>query len=96
MVYFAPTSMDVETGETSSRHIMYMELVEKYAKTPSLKYLTEMKYGFCTPWSKLIRASVLKEHNIRFDQIMVSNDIMCMTKCAFYSRKVAASGQTIY
>lgn len=96
MVYFAPTSMDVETGETSSRHVMYMELVKKYVKTSSLRHLTEMKYGFCTPWSKLIRASVLKEHNIRFDQIMVSNDIMCMTKCAFYSRKIAASDQTIY
>lgn len=96
MVYFAPTSIDVTTGEVSSRHIMYMELVEKYAKKPSLKHLTEMKYGFCTPWSKLIRASVLKENDIQFDQIMVSNDIMCMTKCAFYSSKVAATDQTIY
>ncbi|MDE5863605.1 MAG: glycosyltransferase [Lachnospiraceae bacterium] len=96
MVYFAPTSIDVGTGEVSSRHIMYMELVEQYAKSPSLKHLMEMKYGFCTPWSKLIRASVLKKNDIQFDEIMVSNDIMCMTKCAFYSRKVAATDQIIY
>lgn len=55
-----------------------------------------MKYGFCTPWSKLIRRSVFEEHNINFDEIMVSNDIMCMTKSAFYSKKVAASDETIY
>lgn len=96
MVYFAPTSMDVRTGQTSSRHVMYMELVQAYANKPSRKSLTEMKYGFCTPWSKLIRASVLAEHQIKFDAIMVSNDIMCMTKCAFYSKKVAASGKVIY
>lgn len=96
MVYFPPTSKDIRTGETSSRHVMYMELVEKYRKQPSLKNLTEMKYGFCTPWSKLIRASVMKENNIEFDQIMVSNDIMCMTKCAYYSKKVAACEDVIY
>ena len=96
MVYFPPTSMDIRTGEPSSRHVMYMELVENYIKKPNLKTLTEMKYSFCTPWSKLIRASVMKENAIQFDEVMVSNDIMCMTKCAFYSRKVAASDQTIY
>lgn len=96
MVYFPPTSMDVRTGEPSSRHVMYMELVENYMKKPGLKTLTEMKYGFCTPWSKLIRASIIKENDIQFDQVMVSNDIMCMTKCAFYSQKVVACDQTIY
>lgn len=96
MVYFPPTSMDVTTGETSSRHVMYMELVDKYRENPTLKNLTEMKYGFCTPWSKLIRSSVMKKNKIYFDEIMVSNDIMCMTKTAFFSKKVTASDKTIY
>lgn len=96
MVYFPPTSMDIVTGGVSSRHVMYMELVENFYKKQSLRTLTEMKYGFCTPWSKLIKRSVFVEHDIRFDEIMVSNDIMCMTKSAFYSKKVAASNETIY
>lgn len=96
MVYFPPTSMDIKTGETSSRHVMYMELVENYIKEPTLKRLTEMKYGFCTPWSKLIRASVIQKNDIQFDPIMVSNDIMCMTKCAYYSKEIVASNNTIY
>lgn len=96
MVYFPPTSMDIRTGEVSSRHVMYMELVEGYRKKPSLKSLTEMKYGFCTPWSKLIRTSVMKENDIQFDQIMVSNDIMCMTKCAYYSKNTTAAKSVIY
>lgn len=96
MIYFPPTSMDVTTGETSSRHVMYMELVNKYRKKATLKNLTEMKYGFCTPWSKLIRHSIMEENQIRFDEIMVSNDIMCMTRIAFFSKKVVASDKTIY
>lgn len=96
MVYFPPTSMDVRTGETSSRHVMYMELVENYAKKNSMKALTEMKYGFCTPWSKLIRTDIIRKNDIRFDEVMVSNDIMCITKCAFYSKKVIAAKDVIY
>lgn len=96
MVYFPPTSIDLRTGELSSRHVMYMELVEKYRNKPTRKNETELKYGFCTPWSKLIRASVIQDNKIAFDQIMVSNDIMCMTKCAYYSRKIAAAKEVLY
>lgn len=96
LVYFPPTSMDVVTGQTSSRHVMYMELVEHYRNKPTVRNLTELKYGFCTPWSKLIKRKVFEENTIQFDEILVSNDIMCMTKCAFYSQEVTASDQTIY
>ena len=75
---------------------MYMELVENYRVNPTLKHLTEMKYGFCTPWSKLIRHDIIERNHIAFDEIMVSNDIMCMTKCAFYSQKIGVSDKTIY
>lgn len=95
-IFFTPTSLDEKTGQIASRHISYCEMVENYIDHPSLKTLTEMKYGFCTPWSKMIKASIIKDNQIQFDQVMVSNDIMCMTKCAFHSKKIAAVKGTIY
>lgn len=95
-IFFMPTSMDERTGGVSSRHVVYSEMIERYLENPSLKTQTEMRYGFCTPWSKLIRASVIQTNGLRFDQVMVSNDIMFMTKCAYYSGKVAATEDTIY
>ena len=96
MVYFPPTSMDLKSGEVSSRHVMYMEMVLKAYKKPTLKNITEMKFAFCSPWSKLIRTSMMRENEIRFDEVAVSNDIMCLTKCAYYSKKTGMSNQTIY
>lgn len=96
LVYFPPTSMDIVTGQLSSRHVMYMELVENYYNKKDIRRLTELKYGFCTPWSKLIRRSILTENHLQFDEIMVSNDIMCMTKIAFYSQNIGVSKETIY
>ena len=96
MVYFPPTSMDLKTGEISSRHVMYMEMILKAYKKPTLKNITEMKFAFCSPWSKMIRASIIKENQITFDEIAVSNDIMCMTKCAYHSKKIGLSDKVIY
>lgn len=96
IVYFPPTSMDEATGEISSRHITYMEYVNKYYRDPSFENMTVLKFGFCTPWSKLIRHSIFEEHSLLFDEILVGNDIMCMTKCAFYSHNIKASNETIY
>ena len=96
MVYFPPTSMDEMTGGLSSRHLYYMDLVNSYRAKPSLKSLTALKYGFCTPWSKLINRRIFTENNISFEEIRVSNDIMCITKCAFYSSNIKAANETIY
>lgn len=96
MVYFPPTSMDVVTGQPSSRHVMYSELVHAYHDKATERNRTEMKYLFCTPWSKLIRRSVFTKNGIQFDPVMVSNDIMAMTKSAYYSQRVGTCEDVIY
>ncbi|MBR1738210.1 MAG: hypothetical protein IJ736_14575, partial [Firmicutes bacterium] len=83
-------------GKISTRHVMYMQYVHKYINKNTLKNMTELKYNFCTPWSKLIRHSIISNNNIMFDPITASNDIMFITKCAYYSRKITASPKTIY
>lgn len=95
-VFFKPTSLDERTGSVSARHVLYSEMIDRYLAKTSLKNQTEMKYGFCTPWSKLIRASIIEENGLQFDQVMVSNDIMFMTKCAYYSRNITATKDIIY
>lgn len=96
MVYFPPTSMDLKTGELSSRHVMYMEMVLAAFHKPTIKNITEMKYAFCSPWSKLIRSSMMRENGITFDEVAVSNDIMCLTKCAYHCKRIGISDKTIY
>lgn len=96
IVYFPPTSRDEQTKELTSRHRLYEKLVNQFYEEPSQKHLIEMKYGFCTPWSKLYKRELFEKNQLAFDEIMVSNDIMCMTKCAFYSQKISASNETIY
>ncbi|MCR4690397.1 MAG: glycosyltransferase [Lachnospiraceae bacterium] len=96
LVYFPPTDRNDATGEKSGRTKMYEELVTGCRRKPTHRHLTELKYSFCTPWSKLIRRSVVTKHDIRFDETPVSNDIMFMTKCAFYAEKCAVAKEPVY
>lgn len=95
IVYFCPTSFNMDTGKESSRHIYYAGLVDNFLKKRNRGTELELKYGFCTPWSKMIKKSVF-DKNIQFDAIPVANDIMCITKCAFRAESIDASASTIY
>lgn len=96
IVYFAPTSIDDKTGEESTRHVNYKGLVNRYCQNPTLQNQIALNFCFTSPCSKLLRLNLLKEHSIVFDEIMVANDVMCMTKCAYYSQKITATNEIIY
>lgn len=96
IVYFCPTSLNLLTNQTSSRHLLYKELVENYIDRHTCQSLLELKYYFCTPWSKLIRRSIVEKNSLRFDEVLASNDIMFITKCAFHSNNIQADKNIIY
>lgn len=96
IIYFAPTSFNIETGKIGARHRHYEELVKAYAAKPTRKAENELKYGFYTPWSKMIKRQLLMDNDIRFEEQLVANDVMALTKCAYYSRKIIADQRMIY
>ncbi len=95
-IYFAPTSFNKSTGGLGARHRHYEELVKNHSEKKTPRTETELRYGFYTPWSKLIRRSIFTENNILFDEQMVANDVMAMNKAAFYSKSICADARTIY
>lgn len=95
-IFFAPTSYNVSTQTVGARHRHYEELVRNHAKKNTKRTETELRYGFYTPWSKLIRRNVFTDNDIHFDEVMVANDVMAMNKCAYFSKKICADENTIY
>lgn len=95
-IYFSPTSFNISTGGPGARHRHYEELVKNHIKKHTARTEIELRYGFYTPWSKLIRKSVFDENGILFDETMVANDVMAMNKCAANSKTIKADSRTIY
>mgnify|MGYP005993251559 CR=1 FL=1 len=90
VIYFKPESQ-FEDGRPSHRADKYIELIERYKKDP-----IPVRYEFFVPWSKLIKRSFINEYQIKFDQVIASNDVMFSLKVGHYASTVDVSDDTIY
>lgn len=96
IVYFTPTSIELQGGQESDRHIALEKFVRNYIQESSLKNQLELKYSFVAPWSKLLSKSLFDQYNIVFEEVMVANDVMASVKLAFYASKISATVEKIY
>lgn len=93
IVFFAPTSVVLSSGEVGSRHLFYASLVDECLNTGSDERL---RYRYSPPWSKLYRRELIESGHFRFDEIRVSNDLMFSLRCGHAARKVYASDKVVY
>lgn len=96
VVYFPPTSLDIMSGQPSNRHKSYQDLVLNYLENPSIYNENLLRYKYYVPWSKLISRDFIKAHDLKFDEVMVSNDVMFSTKVGFNLRSFAVDDNIIY
>lgn len=94
VIYFQPTSLDVKTGQIGRRHRVYADYVKNYDGTRETEL--NLRYKYYVPWSKLIKKTIINYNDIRFEEIMYSNDLMFSTKVGFYSEQIAVSDKIVY
>jgi len=96
IIFFVPTSISLETGEESDRHRYSKSLIDEYLAKKDLKSKAILQYGFDSPWSKLIRRSLVEKNQITFDNTKVANDVMFSAKCAVAAGEIMASEEVFY
>lgn len=84
VLFFPPTSIIIGTEKMSDRHVHYSELVKNYANEPSTKNENLLRYKYWSPCSKLIRRELIEKNNLKFDEVLHSNDVMFSTKVGVY------------
>lgn len=94
LVYFPPTSIYLEDGKVADRHVDYEKWVTNYKENPSLENELLLRYKFLIPSNKLIKRCAIGE--VRFDEVMASNDVMFSTKMAYKVRNIGVYTQPIY
>ena len=96
IVYFVPTSIELDTNKEALRHIETKELVNNYLHKSNKKNELYLRYRFVQPWSKLIKRQLVLDHGLAFEEIVVGNDCMFSMKAAFCAKEIAASSEVIY
>lgn len=95
VVYVAPSSHTLD-DQIGKRHLRYESLVNTYLTTPDSLNEAKLCTHFFIPVSKVISVSFIKEFNITFDEVMVSNDVMFSTKVGIHARKIGVVSQPFY
>ncbi|HLQ82687.1 MAG TPA: glycosyltransferase family 2 protein [Pseudogracilibacillus sp.] len=96
VVLFSPTSIYIDTNKIADRHEKFDTLINNYIDKKSLKNEVKLRYEYVVPWSKLIKRSFIKKHDINFDEVIAMNDIMFSTKVGYYMKSYLATPETIY
>ncbi len=94
LIYFGCDSVFDDTMQPSDRHKIFNGIVKDLStgKYPEIR----AKLYHVVPWAKMIRRNLIIENNIRFDEVIASNDIYFSTLCAYYSQKFSYNTAQIY
>ncbi|MGD6802080.1 glycosyltransferase family 2 protein [Rossellomorea aquimaris] len=95
VIFFKPTSIEVDTGNQAERHLAYSKLIDSYLGN-HLNSEIYLRYCFSVPWSKLIKTSFVKKNNISFDEVIAANDLMFSTKVGYLMGNFEVSEEIIY
>lgn len=96
IIYFTPTSLNLNSGNVSNRHLSYIGLIENYLNNPTILNENKLKYEYFVPWSKMIRLDLIRDNGIKFDNVIAGNDVMFSTKISYYSRQFEICKEVIY
>jgi len=95
VVYVSPTSHNVK-HELGTRHRLYQSLIHVYLAHANTINEVKLCTHFFVPVSKVIKTSLIKAHNITFDETPVSNDVMFSLKVGMHAQKIAAFDTPFY
>ena len=96
VVFFIPKGVDRDTMKPAYRHLNYIDILKNYSNSPSIKHELALRYFMTSPWSKLIKRELISKNHIRFDEVLVSNDIAFSTKVGYHMETFIISNETIY
>ncbi|KAA6321958.1 PGL/p-HBAD biosynthesis glycosyltransferase [termite gut metagenome] len=69
--------------------------ISKYTSAPVF-CMDSLRFYFGPPWCKMIKAKLIKNNSIYFDEVSVHNDTMFSLKIGFLSKKQYVSKYSIY
>ncbi len=92
VIYFKSTSLVEGSEEISDRNLYLLDMVENNLRDGD----QSIRYRYYPPWGKLIRHQLVIDNNIRFDQVMASNDVMFSVKTGYYAKTISSVDKAIY
>ena len=96
IIYFKATGRNSDTSKPVSRGLKYNIYLDKFKNKRNKISEDMLRYRHVIPWCKIIRRSLVTVHNIKFEEVKYSNDVMFVTQAAFHARNIDISNIAAY
>ncbi len=94
MILFKSNSVISDTLEQSDRHLSMNEKLDRYFRGEISAKLASLDIE--VPWCKMLSADFLNKNNIKFDEVLASNDTMFSTKATCLANNIEISNSILY
>lgn len=96
IIYFHSICRYSDTLEPGDRHLQLVQKIDDYINNPNDTTEGRLRYNYNEPWGKMIRVSLLQEHQIVFEQTRWGNDMHFSTVVGASAKHIAADPTAIY
>lgn len=96
IIYYKPTSINLINNKVGKRHLSYEKLILEANDKFEEEQINNIKFKFFVPWSKLINRDIVTKNNIKFDEVLFSNDVMFSVQVGYFSKNIKISEDVIY
>ena len=94
VIYFQKQAVYSDDINRKSTRSGYLDrIMDIYLKTGDE---LPVRTRYHVPWAKMIKRCMVEKYNIRFEEIMYSNDVLFSTYVGFYAKKIEAIDTVLY
>ena len=95
VIFFQFDSYFSDSMEIADRHSEYCEIIDNYLSDNKIGE-NSMRFRIPVPYAKLIRKKLVMDKDLKFDEIIASNDVMFSAKLGSHASTVSASDKIVY
>ena len=96
IVFFAHTAAYSDTLEPAERLGTRLKYIEEYRDHRTKKSEDYLRYINHSPVAKMVRRSMVVENNLKFDEVLASNDAMFTVTTGYYAKSIMADNGVVY
>lgn len=94
LICFSCDGIYTDTGDHSERGDRYTNLVRGYLD--GMRDETQLRLCWPVPWAKMVSKKLVDRMNIRYDEVIASNDEYFSLLTGFYAKKIMAVDEKVY
>lgn len=94
VIYYNYLRADAKSGKIIGRRQIVQDYISNYDGTEDSILL--LKYKNHTPWSKMVRSSLVKEYKLHFEEVINGNDTLFSYFVGYFARNYEVVDKPIY